>query len=80
MFIENSWTESYPTGRIQFCAINGVESTLNLVERGVPQGNILGPLLLLVFINDLSGPTSFSTLLCTPTRLVLYLFQRKLVN
>ena len=47
---------------MQFSALNGVEYTLKLVERRVPQGNILSPLLFLVFISDQNRSTRFFNL------------------
>ena len=57
-----SWFHSYLTGRRQRVVINGTFSNWVDVGSGVPKGSLLGPILFLLFVNDMPNVINSTTL------------------
>ena len=57
------WFRNYLSNRKQYVSINGTSSNHLPISCGVPQGSILGPLLFLIYINDLPNASNATTIL-----------------
>ena len=60
------WFESYLPNRSQFIMYDNIQSETRSIKCGVPQGSILGPLLFIIYMNDIC----YCTPLCMLTILV----------
>ncbi len=58
-----SWIKSYLTGRSYQVQIDGILSEEAPCHSGVPQGSVIGPLLFLIYINDLPAALGYSAFL-----------------
>ena len=55
-----TWIETFLIGRTQHEVVNGVTSSSTIFTSGVPQGTVFGPLLFILYINDLPDYLSTS--------------------
>jgi retron-type reverse transcriptase len=57
------WVERFLSNRIQKVIVNGTESKCHHVTSGIPQGSVLGPMLFVIYINDMPEMVESSTYL-----------------
>ena len=58
-----AWFDAYLTNRMQVTDVGGFFSDPKVVPCGVPQGSILGPLLFLIYVNDMEASVSCKLIL-----------------
>ena len=61
----SKWVKSFLCGRTQCVNVEGTTSEWKEVLSGIPQGSVLGPILFVVFINDMPEEVKYSTCLQT---------------
>lgn len=66
-----TWFASYLSNRKQRVVIEGVHYDWRNIEAGVPQGSVLGPLLILIYVNDLPSSVISNCLLLADDCLLL---------
>ena len=56
--ISLQWFSSYLSNRVQYIESDGIKSSPTIIKTGVPQGSILGPLLFIIYMNDINCASS----------------------
>ena len=70
------WIEDFLSNRKQSVKVNGKTSDEQDVTSGVPQGSVLGPVLFLIYVSDISGlVNNFVSLFADDTKLFSYLLE-----
>ena len=77
--IVNTWFENYLFERTQFVEFGGERSSTQNIQCGVPQGSILGPLLYLIYVNDICNSCN-SKILSFADDTTVYTLRHKGVN
>ena len=61
--IELNWFRSYLSNRLQYVSFDNLSSNMSKISTGVPQGSILGPLLFIIYVNDLHSITNMNVIM-----------------
>lgn len=79
--VVHDWFRSYLSDRQQYTIVNNTESRSMKINCGVPQGSVLGPLLFLIYINDIRNaiPDENIKLYADDTNLFIHGVDRKYV-
>ena len=73
-----NWIKAFLSGRSQVVKVNGADSESTAVLSGIPQGSVLGPLLFVIYIDDLpEAVTSDALLFADDTKLYRQITSRE---
>ena len=78
--ISLEWFRSYLKNRQQYVSFQGTQSSVLEIDCGVPQGSVLGPLLFLIYMNDLPSCLKHSEVILFADDATLYASSKNIVQ